>query len=169
MKNKALWITTLLAITVGGYVLPSTLAEDKEEKDRRKERLKKMEFEQKALKQELELIELFGEVAFNPEQAAMVAIGTISEELNLQDSEVIKWFEGLLGKAKSLGVRNAIRMSLKDLYQKTQQKDKLKKMLIEMVLENDRAIFENDEDDGDEEDEDDGDEEEEGDEDEEEE
>ena len=47
--------------------------------------------------------------------------------------------ESLLTHTKSLGLRNAIRLTLRDLYKQTGQKDKVLQLLRDLLKENDAA------------------------------
>jgi len=80
------------------------------------------------------------DVAFDPQVAGMVAVGAIKDETGMKPADAVKTLEELLAQTKSLGLRNAIRMSLKDLYKSQGELEKMRQTLLEMVAENDAAI-----------------------------
>lgn len=87
----------------------------------------------------INLLDVLRRTCFNPELSAMAAIGAIKDEPG-KPEEKIATLEVLLDKTKTLGLRNAIRMSLKDLYKAQGQNDKALSQLQQAVLENDQAI-----------------------------
>jgi len=85
-----------------------------------------------------------GEICFNPRLAGLLAVGMLKDEVRRKPADVIKEFEEQLGKTKSLGLRNAIRMSLKDLYKAQGEDEKVLDQARAMLAENDQAIIEAD-------------------------
>lgn len=88
-------------------------------------------------------IGLFGKmkhVCFDPSVAGMMAVGSIKDGVKRKPDKVITDLEALLTKTKSLGIRNAIRLSLQDLYRDQDLNDKLLQNCRDMVAENDAAI-----------------------------
>ncbi len=86
------------------------------------------------------LIEHMNRASFNPEAAGMMAIGGLRTDVDRDLSEIIADLEELLPKTKSLGLRNSLRLTLRDLYQESKQDEKVLAMLREMLAENDKAI-----------------------------
>ena len=79
-------------------------------------------------------------VCFDPSVAGMMAVGNIKDGVKRKPDKVIADLEALLTKTKSLGIRNAIRLSLQDLYREQGLNDKLLQNCRDMVAENDAAI-----------------------------
>lgn len=77
-------------------------------------------------------------ICFDPDLAAVLAISAIKEELKDKPADAVKTLETLLGKTRSPGIRNAIRLTLKDLYKAQKDDQKLLDMLQDMVIENDK-------------------------------
>lgn len=88
----------------------------------------------------LDLIVKFRDVAFDPQTAGMIAIGGMKDDVRRKPDETIKDLEAQLVKTKSLGLRNAIRLTLKDLYKAQGEDDKVLEHLRAMLAENDAAI-----------------------------
>lgn len=86
------------------------------------------------------LIEHMNRASFNPEAAGLMAIGGLRTDVDRDISEIIADLEEVLAKTKSLGLRNSLRLSLRDLYKETDQDEKVLATLREMVAENDKAI-----------------------------
>ncbi|MBL7139850.1 MAG: hypothetical protein ISS74_02985 [Planctomycetes bacterium] len=93
----------------------------------------------------LELLELMKQTTFDPESCALLAIGAITDDLDLEPERQIQELRQVLERARSLGVRNAIRMALKDLYMEADQPDKCLEVLRDMILENDEVVSYEDE------------------------
>jgi len=87
----------------------------------------------------LQVIQRMRHVCFDPETSGMVALGAMKDDVPRKSEAVIKDFEDLLGKTKTLGLRNAIRIALKDLYKAQGEQEKVLDMLRAMVKENDAA------------------------------
>jgi len=90
----------------------------------------------------IELLETVRELAFPPETAATIGIMAIKDDLDLPPEETIKQLNEVLGKTKSIGLRNSIRLGLKDAYEETGQTDKLLALLKDMIAENDAVLAE---------------------------
>ena len=86
------------------------------------------------------LIEHMNRASFNPEAAGLMAIGGLRTDVDRDISEIIADLEEVLTETKSLGLRNSLRLSLRDLYKETGQDEKVLATLREMVAENDKAI-----------------------------
>ena len=87
-----------------------------------------------------QMIGHMGEAMFNPRIAGVIAIGGLKDAVGKKLPEKIKFFEAQLDKTKTLGLRNAIRLTLKDLYQANGDDDKVADLLKAMLEENDAAI-----------------------------
>jgi hypothetical protein len=79
---------------------------------------------------------------FNPGEAGLIAIGGLKDDVRRKPEEVIADLESQLGKTKSLGLRNAIRLQLRDIYKARGDNAKLLELLKAMVSENDAALAE---------------------------
>jgi hypothetical protein len=88
----------------------------------------------------IQMIGHMGDAMFNPRIAGVIAIGGLKDAAGKKPAEKIKFFEAQLEKTKTLGLRNAIRMVLKDLYQANGDDDKVADQLKTMLEENDAAI-----------------------------
>lgn len=66
----------------------------------------------------------------------LIAAAGLRDEVPRTADEVIKEYEGLLGKTKSLGMRNALRLGLKDLYKLKGDNEKVWHHLRQMFIEN---------------------------------
>ncbi|MBI5722373.1 MAG: hypothetical protein HZA50_00280 [Planctomycetes bacterium] len=76
-------------------------------------------------------------VCYNPEVAAMVAAGGLKDEIKRKPGEAAKDLEDLLAKAKTVGLRTAIRMTLKDIFKEAGDDAKVVEQLKAIVQEND--------------------------------
>jgi lipopolysaccharide biosynthesis regulator YciM len=90
----------------------------------------------------LHLIQRMKLAAFEPDSAAVIAIGALRTDVQRDPKDMIKDFEDLLATTKTLGLRNAIRMTLKDLYRERGDKEKVLETLHAMIKENDVALQE---------------------------
>jgi hypothetical protein len=86
------------------------------------------------------LVSRMSEVCGNPQLAAMVAIAGLKEDVKRKPEEVIKELEDQLGKLKTLGLRNAVRLLLRDLYKAQGEDAKVLEQLRAMIAENEAAI-----------------------------
>ena len=89
-----------------------------------------------------ELLERMSEACFDEVFASMVAIGGLKDEVRRKPAEVAKDLEAQLKKTKTLGLRNAIRMTLKDIYKAQGEDEKVLNLLRETLAENDKALQE---------------------------
>ena len=99
----------------------------------------------------IEMVERLRHICFEPENAAMIAVGALKDDVPRRPQEVVKELEAALKRTRSLGVRNAIRMSLRDLYRHLDMHDQAMENLRRMLAENDEALCE-DQDEGEDED-----------------
>jgi hypothetical protein len=84
----------------------------------------------------IQFIGHMGDALFNPQIAGMIAVGGLKDEMRAKPEDKIKFFEAQLEKTKSLGLRNAIRMVLKDLYKAQSDDAKAMDQLKAMLEEN---------------------------------
>jgi len=128
---------------------------DREEHERHeremRERMRAHEGPMAEMDMMMAMIERMTDVCFNPRVAAMTAIGGMKDDVRRDPKEMIRDFERELARTRTLGLRNAIRMTLKELYQHTGQHEKVLDVNRAMLRENDEAIAEgcDDEDDDD--------------------
>ena len=90
----------------------------------------------------------------------MIAIGDLKDAVRRKPKEIIEDLETRLKKTKTLGLRNAIRLTLKDLYKAQGADEKVLDHLRTMLAENDAALqehLEEEDEDGEDDDDDDDD------------
>ncbi len=90
----------------------------------------------------LGLVHEMERACFTPQSAGMIAIGSLKDDVQRKPEEVASEFEELLKNTKSLGLRNAIRLTLKDIYKRQNNNDKVLEHMRAMLAENDKALFE---------------------------
>lgn len=78
--------------------------------------------------------------AFDPATAGFVAIGGLKDDARRKPDAIISDLEDQLAKAKSLGLRNAIRFTLKDLYKAQGDDEKVLGIDRALIAENDAAL-----------------------------
>ncbi|HET6428765.1 MAG TPA: hypothetical protein VFJ30_10170 [Phycisphaerae bacterium] len=88
----------------------------------------------------LELVGRMREACFDPSTAGMIAIGGLKDDVRRTPKDAAADLEEQLAKTKTLGLRNAIRMELKELYKRLGEDEKLLKNLRAMLAENDEAL-----------------------------
>jgi len=88
----------------------------------------------------MEMVERTHHTCFNPEMAAMIAIAGLKDEVPRPIENLIGDLEETLTKTKTLGLRNSLRMILRDLYRQRGENDKVLRHLHEMLGENDKAL-----------------------------
>lgn len=96
-----------------------------------------------------ELLERMSEACFHEVTAAMIAIGGLKDEVRRKPAQITKDLETQLNRTKTLGLRNAIRMTLKDIYKAQGNDEKVLSHLHAMLAENDKALQEERDDDDD--------------------
>lgn len=79
-------------------------------------------------------------VCYSPEVAAMVAAGGLKTEVKRKPAEAAKDLEDLLANTKTVGLRTAIRMTLKDVYKESGDDAKVIEQLKAIVQENDAEM-----------------------------
>ena len=100
----------------------------------------------------LHLLDRMREVYFDEPMVAMIAIGSLKDDVKREPKAIAADFEAQLTKIKTLGLRNAIRMTLKDLYKAQGQDEKVLAHLRAMLAENDAALVKARDDDDDDDD-----------------
>ena len=157
MKRKITWMILAATLATTGWLGslslagPAKVSAREERRERQKsmkelrEEVEELELEVKELRLNLQMLKTMGEMMFDPEHCAMMAIGAIKDDLDLEPKEAIPHLEQVLAQTKTLGLRNAIRLSLKELYEETDQTEKVLKLLKDTVAENDRAAMEQEE------------------------
>ena len=91
----------------------------------------------KETRMQIKLVGDMKKTCFDPNAMGLIALGAISQEISRPPQEVIEELEDLLVKTKTLGLRNAIRLTLKDLYKQTNQPEKTLDLMRSMLSEND--------------------------------
>ena len=91
----------------------------------------------------LSMLKAIGDTAFDPESAALIGIGAINDECALTPQEAAAELELVLQSTQSLGLRNAIRITLKDIYLKAGDKKKALEHMRAMIAENDKCMYDN--------------------------
>jgi len=170
MAGKRYTLAAIVALLAAGMLVPYSSAQDDGDREReermarrdrerdermaRRERAERERMEhrrrireeedrghpEEPMERHLDLIEVLSDMCFEPENAAIIAIGGIKDEVRRRPREIIADLEGLLKKTKTLGLRNAIRFTLKDLYKHQAEDKKVLEHMRQMLLENDAAI-----------------------------
>ncbi len=93
----------------------------------------------KETRMQIKLVGDMKKTCFDPNAMGLIALGAISQEIPRPPQEVIEELENLLDKIMTLGLRNAIRLTLKDLYKQTNQPEKTLDLMRSMLAENDKS------------------------------
>lgn len=94
------------------------------------------------------LITRMKSLCFDPQAVGVMAIGALKEDVRRKPEDIIKDLETLLTtetKAigiKTQGLRNAIRLTLKDIYKRQGEDEKVLAHLRALIVENDEALQE---------------------------
>ena len=116
MTRSNVIVTLALLALVGAVIVPYSPAQDRQgDRDRRAPGPEPIE-QMKQMGLMMEFLEMMKEVCFDEGTAAMVAIGDLKDAVRRKPKEIIDDLEAQLKKTKTLGLRNAIRLTLKDLY-----------------------------------------------------
>ncbi|MFV2067529.1 MAG: hypothetical protein ACC645_11160 [Pirellulales bacterium] len=102
-------------------------------------------------RQKAETLEFYGEIAFDPVAAGLLAISSLAE-IETEPEERAGVFEELLSETKELGLRNALRMVLHEIYTDAGAVDDVVENLSTMLAENDAVLAGGSDDDADQED-----------------
>ncbi len=92
------------------------------------------------IEMKLGLIERLQEVCFDPAAAGLIATAGLKDDVSRERPEIIEDLETQLGKTKSLGLRNALHLALRDLYKADGNNKKVLEHLRAMLAENDAAM-----------------------------
>ena len=88
----------------------------------------------------LGLIERMKRLCFDPAAAGLVAAGGLRDDVRRKSGDTAKDLEAQLAKTKTLGLRNAIRLTLREIYKKQDDDEKVLEHLRAMLAENDAAL-----------------------------
>ena len=88
------------------------------------------------------MLDRLQDTCFEPSRAAMVALGALKDEVRRPSREIARDLERQLDRTRTLGLRNAIRLMLKDLYKEMGNEEAMLDHLRAMIAENDEAMFE---------------------------
>ena len=77
---------------------------------------------------------------FNSEAIGVMAIGALKDDVRRKPGEVIADLEAQLKEVKTLGLRNTIRLTLKDVYKHQGEDEKVLQQLRALIAENDKAL-----------------------------
>ena len=94
----------------------------------------------KQTEMKLDLIERMQKICLDPAAVALIASAGLKDDVSRSRTDIIADLEDLLAKTKTLGLRNAIRLTLRDLYKSTGNNEKVLEHLRAMLTENDAAI-----------------------------
>ncbi len=98
-------------------------------------------------REKAETLEHYAEIAFDPVAAGLLAISSLAE-IEAEPEERAAAFEELLNETKELGLRNALRMVLNEIYEDAGATEEVVENLSAMLAENDAALAEDSDDDG---------------------
>ena len=88
----------------------------------------------------LGLIERMKRLCFDPAAAGLVAAGGLRDDVRRKYAETTKDLEAQLAKTKTLGLRNALRLTLGEIYKRQDDDEKVLEHLRAMLAENDAAL-----------------------------
>ncbi|MDY7009272.1 MAG: hypothetical protein SVV80_00765, partial [Planctomycetota bacterium] len=88
----------------------------------------------------IKLVQRMKQTCFDSEAVGVMAVGALKEEVPRKDEDIIKDLEGQLAQVKTLGLRNAIRLTLKDLYKHRGKNEKVIEHIKALIAENDKAL-----------------------------
>lgn len=114
------------------------------------------------IQQMMAMVGAMQRVCFDPATAGMVAIGGLKDDVRREPRAVARELENALLKVRSLGLRTALHLTLKDIYKAAGNEEMVLEHLRAMLAENDKALqakkqAKHDKDDDEDEDEDDDD------------
>ncbi len=88
---------------------------------------------------QISLVDKMKDTYADPIAAGVVAIGAIKAELQRSGQDVAEGLEALLNTTRAQGLRNALHMTLRDLYAQAGNQQKVMEQLTQMLRENDLA------------------------------
>lgn len=161
--KKNLLLMVVAGAVLAGIVVPYCLAQEHDERDdgqrlehRRDDR---HERDDDHFERMIDEVDRMADLCFDRRRMAMIAIGGLKDEVKREGEAVASDLEVQLKKIKTQGLRNAIHLTLKDMYKARGKNDMVLRHLRALLSENDAAI-QREEDDDDDDDEDDDDEDE---------
>lgn len=80
------------------------------------------------------------QACFDPEAMGLIAVAGLRDELPREPDAIISELQDRLGSTRSIGLRNAIRLALKDLYKSQGDDQAVFTLLRQMLEENDNAL-----------------------------
>ena len=91
---------------------------------------------------QIKLVGTMKETCFDPAAIGLIAVAGVRDEVPRDAGAIIEDLEDQLGRTKALGLRNAIRLTLKDLYKAQGDNKAVLSHLRRMLAENDKALQE---------------------------
>ncbi|MCK4624911.1 MAG: hypothetical protein KAV00_06350 [Phycisphaerae bacterium] len=79
-------------------------------------------------------------MCFDSETIGVMAVGALKDDIRRKDEAIIKDLEEQLAKVKTQGLRNAIRLTLKDIYKRQGENEKVIAHIKALIAENDKAL-----------------------------
>ncbi len=89
---------------------------------------------------QIKLVGTMKETCFDPAAMSLIAIAGLRDEVPRKPDDIIQELQAQLQRAGTIGVRNAIRLALKDLYKRQGQDEKVLGTLRDMLRDNDEAL-----------------------------
>jgi hypothetical protein len=86
-----------------------------------------------------QMLENMAETCFDPEIMGVAAVGGLRTETPIEPQDMIREYEEILSRITRQGIRNAIHLTLKDLYIETGNIPKAREHLKMIIEENDKA------------------------------
>ncbi len=86
------------------------------------------------------LVQRMKQTCFDSEAVGVMAVGAMKDEVPRKDEDIIKDLEEQLASVKTHGLRNAIRLTLKDIYKRQGKNEKVIEHLKALIAENDKAL-----------------------------
>ena len=88
----------------------------------------------------IRMVESMKQTCLDNAAMALIAVAGLRDEVPRSADEVIQELEGLIDKVNSVGIRNALRLALKDLYKLKGDHEKVLHHLRQMLIENDGVL-----------------------------
>ena len=86
------------------------------------------------------LVQRMKHICFDSEAVGVMAVGALKDDVRRKDEAIIKDLEEQLTKVKTQGLRNALRLSLKDIYKRQGENEKVIEHIKALIAENDEAL-----------------------------